>query len=124
MDNTRYVIKPSSDVYVLKTDKDDDEEKEKEKEDFMTYVVNLMNGNFGSYYTGDTCGRYIYAIFHAIMTFVALYLTFRCRKYGSTNLFIEIFAALFCPYFYIMWILVSHGTCDIISGETHNNNLI
>jgi hypothetical protein len=61
----------------------------------------------------------IYTIFHVLMVFFALYLTFRCKRYGNTKLFFEVLFAIFCPYFYIMWILVNHGTCDIISGEFH-----
>jgi hypothetical protein len=63
---------------------------------------------------------YMYSVFHTLMVFFALYLTFRCKRYGNTQLFLEIVAAIVCPYFYIMWILVNHGTCDIIPGEVRD----
>jgi hypothetical protein len=90
MDNKRYVTK---------------KEDEKEKNIII----------FDNYVSVDRCC--IYSIFHTLMIFFALYLTFRCKNFGSPNIFFEVLFAIFCPYFYIMWILVNHGTCDIIPGE-------
>jgi hypothetical protein len=57
--------------------------------------------------------RYIYSIFHTMMVFVALYLSFRCQKFGHPRDFLEIIAAICCPYIYIMWILMNYGTCSV-----------
>jgi hypothetical protein len=52
----------------------------------------------------------IYSIFHTLMIFVAIYLSFRCNdnKFNATSFVI----ALFCPYIYIIYVLATKGTCS------------
>lgn len=59
----------------------------------------------------NNTGKYIYIIFHIIMSFVAVYLSWKCN--GKFNLLSFIIALLF-PYVYIIYILASKGTCDRI----------
>lgn len=54
-------------------------------------------------------GRYIYSVFHTIMAFIAIYLSFRCNKGFNLMSFL---AAFCCPYFYIIYTLATRGTCD------------
>ncbi len=61
--------------------------------------------------------KYIYSVFHTIMIFIALYLSFRCKGIGKYSP-LEILAAFCCPYFYIMYILAYYGTCNILPGES------
>ena len=51
----------------------------------------------------------IYSIFHTIMTFIAIYLSYKCNNEFDLGSFI---VAFFCPYFYIIYILATKGTCD------------
>jgi hypothetical protein len=52
----------------------------------------------------------IYSIFHTLMVFVAIYLSFRCNdnKFNATSFVV----ALFCPYIYIIYVLATKGTCS------------
>ncbi len=59
-------------------------------------------------------GRYIYSVFHSIMSIVAIYLSFRCNKGFDTMSFV---LALCCPYIYIIYVLATKGTCGIIQNE-------
>lgn len=59
-------------------------------------------------------GRYVYSVFHSIMSLVAIYLSFRCNKNFDISSFL---IALCCPYIYIIYILATRGTCGIIQGE-------
>jgi hypothetical protein len=53
----------------------------------------------------------IYGIFHTLMAFVAVYLSYKCNNNSfNTGSFL---LALFFPYMYIMYILATRGTCDI-----------
>lgn len=56
-------------------------------------------------------GRYIFSIFHSMMTIVAVYLSFRCNKRFDAVSFIF---ALCCPYFYIIYTLATSGTCGLM----------
>ena len=58
----------------------------------------------------DTFGKYIYSIFHMIMSFIAVYLTYRCNGKFEWGPFL---VALFFPYIYIIHTLASRGTCGI-----------
>ena len=58
-------------------------------------------------------GRYIYSVFHIIMSLVAIYLSFRCNKGFEIGHFLVAFC---CPYIYIIYILATRGTCGIIEG--------
>ena len=57
-------------------------------------------------------GQQIYMIFHAMMSMVAIYLTYRCNK-KTFNLTSFIMALLF-PYPYILYTLSTQGTCGIL----------
>ena len=81
----------------------------------ITSVLSKISSDVSSNMTCDS--KYIYSIFHTLMVFIALYLTFRCKDFGSlANNPIahlgEILSALTCPYLYIMYILINYGTCD------------
>ena len=60
-------------------------------------------------------GRYIYSIFHTIMSITAIYLSFRCNKGFDIGSFM---LALCCPYIYIIYIFATKGTCGIITNES------
>jgi hypothetical protein len=64
--------------------------------------------------TYPTQTNYFYYIFHVIMSFIALYLSFRCNRGFDVGSFLA--ASLF-PYIYIIYILSTRGTCGIIAGE-------
>jgi hypothetical protein len=53
----------------------------------------------------------IYSIFHTIITFIAIYLSYKCHNKFDLGSFI---VACFCPYIYIIYILATKGTCDSI----------
>lgn len=65
------------------------------------------------YQTSGT-GRYIYSVFHLIMSLVAIYLSFKCNKGFDVGSFLVAFC---CPYIYIIYILATKGTCGILEGE-------
>lgn len=65
--------------------------------------------------TGHSSGRYIYSVFHTIMSLVAIYLTFRCNKGFQLGPFL---VACCCPYLYIVYILATRGTCGVIENES------
>ena len=65
------------------------------------------------YQTSGT-GRYIYSVFHLIMSLVAIYLSFKCNKGFDMGSFVVAFC---CPYIYIIYILATQGTCGILEGE-------
>jgi hypothetical protein len=67
-------------------------------------VVTVENGN----------GRYMYSVFHTIMSLVAIYLAFRCNKGFEVGPFL---VAAVCPYLYIVYILATRGTCGILENE-------
>ena len=60
----------------------------------------------------DSTGKYIYMIFHIIMAFVAVFLSWKCNG-GKFDL-LSFLIALFFPYIYIIYILATRGTCDRI----------
>ncbi len=62
----------------------------------------------------QSSGRYIYSVFHSIMSIIAIYLAFRCNKGFSIGPFM---LALCCPYIYIIYVLATQGTCGIIQNE-------
>jgi len=59
--------------------------------------------------TESGIGRYIYSTFHSIMSLVAFYLSFKCNKGFAFGPFL---VACCCPYFYIIYILATRGTCS------------
>lgn len=60
--------------------------------------------------SNDTTGKSIYFIFHIIMAFVAVYLSWKCNN-GNFDI-LSFLVALFFPYIYIIYILATRGTCD------------
>lgn len=59
-------------------------------------------------------GRYIYSVFHTIMSLVAIYLAFRCNKGFEIGPFLM---ALIFPYVYIIYVLATKGTCGVLENE-------
>jgi hypothetical protein len=57
----------------------------------------------------DDTGRYIYLCFHMMMSFVAIFLTWKCNG-GKFDL-LSFIIALFFPYIYIIYILATRGMC-------------
>ena len=56
----------------------------------------------------------IYSIFHSILSFFAIYLSFKCNK-GSFN-FVDFFMAIFFPYIYIIYKYVNNKRlCGILN---------
>lgn len=86
-------------------------------EDQVKFLQSLQNSQ--NYQTSqihqcgqyDGNGRYIYGVFHTVLVFIAIYLTFKCNKGFEIWSFL---AALFFPHFYIIYILATQGTCGII----------
>jgi len=62
-------------------------------------------------------GRYIYSVFHSIMSLVAIYLSYKCNNGFSFSSF---FIAILFPYIYIIYIVATRGTCGILE----KNNVI
>ena len=71
------------------------------------------------YQTSGT-GRYVYSVFHLIMSFVAIYLSFKCNNGFNFSSFIVAFC---CPYIYIIFILATKGTCGVLEGENQQIKL-
>ena len=53
----------------------------------------------------------IYSIFHSILSFFAIYLSFNCNK-GSFN-FVDFFMAIFFPYIYIIYKYANKRLCCV-----------
>ena len=60
--------------------------------------------------SNDSTGKSIYFIFHIIMAFIAIYLSWKCNN-GNFDI-LPFLIALFFPYIYIIYILATRGTCD------------
>lgn len=59
----------------------------------------------------DYSGYMIYGVFHAILTLIAVYLSWKCNG-GKLDL-LAFVIALFFPYIYIIFIFATRGTCDM-----------
>lgn len=57
-------------------------------------------------------GYYIYSIFHIIMIFIAVYLSWKCNN-GNFDVITFVIALLF-PHIYVIYILATKGKCDRI----------
>jgi len=55
-----------------------------------------------------SAGKYIYSVFHTIMSIIALFLSYRCN--GCFE-WIPFLVALCCPYLYIIYIIAFKGAC-------------
>lgn len=64
-------------------------------------------------YQTNEHGRYIYSIFHLIMSLVAIYLSFKCNNGFNFGSFIF---AICVPYIYIIYILATNGTCGLLEN--------
>jgi hypothetical protein len=60
----------------------------------------------------------LYMITHMIISFFAIYLSWRCNK--GFNLF-SFLAALLCPYLYIIWVLATRGGCGMFDSSTDSS---
>jgi hypothetical protein len=68
------------------------------------YDQKLNNNNMRpNYYS-------LYIITHLIISFFAIYLSWRCNKQFNIGAFL---VALFCPHLYIIWALATSGGCGI-----------
>ena len=88
--------------------KDEDEEIEEEneeeiEEEIVEEKVKLVE---------CSNGKYIFSIFHSIMIFIAVYLSFKCREDQDKFNIIHFIIAILCPQFYIIYILATKGLCD------------
>ena len=79
----------------------DSESDSEEKQELKTFNPILI--------IKDDTGRYIYLCFHIMMSFVAIFLTWKCNS-GKFDL-ISFIIALFFPYIYIIYILATRGMC-------------
>ncbi len=61
-----------------------------------------------------SAGRYMYSVFHTIMSLVAIYLSFRCNKGFDAGAFLM---ACCCPYIYVIYVLATKGTCGVLTNE-------
>lgn len=62
----------------------------------------------------DTVPKAMYSVFHTIMFFIAIFLSFRCNRGFSFGSFL---IACICPPIYILYILVTEkdkGLCDLM----------
>jgi len=67
------------------------------------YIVNQKCSN-------DTNGKYIYSVFHIMMSISAIYLSMRCNKGNNWG---AIIFAFFFPYIYIIYSIISNqGICE------------
>ena len=69
----------------------------------------IIDNNNNKNECSNNYGRYIYSIFHILMTILAIYLAVKC---SSTNI-ADIVVAFICPYIYIIYTIIMHnGLCD------------
>jgi len=55
-------------------------------------------------------GKYIYSVFHVMMSIAAIYLSIRCNKGINTP---SLITAFFFPYIYIIYsIITNQGICE------------
>lgn len=60
----------------------------------------------------------LYMVTHLIISFFAIYLSWRCNKGYNTMSFL---VALLCPYLYIIWALATKGGCGIFNQSNFDN---
>ena len=63
----------------------------------------------------DSTRNSIFSIFHTLLVFTAIYLSFKCNK-NDFNLGSFIMACC-CPYLYITYVLATKGTCGILDKK-------
>ena len=88
----------------------------KEQTDKNNLKENNENERNVKFIVNNKCNtdQALYSIFHTLMAFVAVYLSFRCNKGFSIGSFM---LACCCPYIYIIYVLATQGTCGIIQNE-------
>jgi hypothetical protein len=57
----------------------------------------------------------LYMVTHLIISFFAIYLSWRCNNGFKLVPFI---AALLCPYLYIIWALATKGGCGVFDSSS------
>ena len=57
----------------------------------------------------------LYSVFHAFMSIIAIYLSYRCNRRFDIASFISAFC---CPYLYIIYSVATKGSCGIIPNES------
>ena len=62
----------------------------------------------------------LYMITHMIISFFAIYLSWRCNKGFNPLSFL---AALLCPYLYIIWVLATRGGCGLFDTASSTATL-
>ena len=58
----------------------------------------------------------LYCITHLILSFFAIYLSWRCS--GGKFDMLNFVAALCCPHFYIIWALATRGGCGMFENNS------
>jgi uncharacterized membrane protein (DUF485 family) len=81
-------------------------QEQKNKEDVKQKECVVIYSNIDM----NNSGMYMYVIFHTIMTFISVYLAYRCNNGFEWGTFI---VSLFFPYIYIIYTLSSRGTCGV-----------
>ena len=64
----------------------------------------------------------LYFITHIILSFFAVYLSWRCSG-GNFNA-LNFAVALFCPHLYIIWALATNGGCGVFGNIKSTLNLV
>ena len=72
------------------------------KEDVKQQIVNTPPPK------NESTGKYVYSVFHTVMSIVAIFLSYRCN--GCFQ-WIPFLVALCCPYAYIIYIIVFKSQC-------------
>lgn len=81
---------------------------QKQEEKYISLEEELIKRN------EECASREIYTVFHSIMSFIAIYLSYRCNRGFDLNSFL---VACCCPYLYIIYTLATKGSCGIISSN-------
>ena len=63
----------------------------------------------------------LYLITHLILSFFAIYLSWRCSN-GNFSV-LHFIAALCCPHLYIIWALATRGGCGVFDNTSSLNSI-
>ncbi len=97
--NDKY--QPNNDKYQANNDKYQGVNDKYQDNEYEDNTVILQKTEYSS----------LYFITHLILSFFAIYLSWKCSK--STFNLLHFIAALLCPHLYIIWALAIHGGCGI-----------
>ena len=75
---------------------------------------------YKSYKKLNDCSS-LYVITHLILSFFAIYLSWRCANMQFSAF--HFIAALCCPHLYIIWALAVHGGCGIFESTPQPSQL-